>query len=212
VSRAAIAVLLLAVACTGRGPSRGGAVAITAQLALRPAADGTPWVRDIADQMAPDPEIEVTPNPIYSDHAPPVAARTIRAAHREDLQRAYARARSQFNPQSDYTAVYEQDAQGWQLHFVWTFHGFELSPGAMAKVAAPRPEEEEFGVEIFLADGDAHLFEQLTRDYLDRRVALVSGDEALMIPVVRDVIPGGTLWITPGDDETADQVLARIVR
>lgn len=231
-SRLVIALLVL-VGCTARGSNREGAVAVTAYLALRPAADGEPWVRDIVDAIANEqadqaeltaegkratptvPHITVTPNPIYSDHLPPIPAVTIRAADREALEqahaRALARARAGSNDAGDVVAIFAKDGGGWQLHFVHVLQGFELAPGAMAKIREPDAQESNRGITIFLADEDAPRFEQLTRDHLEHRVALVSGSEALMIPVVRDVIPGGELFITPGD-EPADELLARLVR
>jgi hypothetical protein len=229
VSRLAIALLLIG--CTARGPNRDGAVAITAHLALRPGADGEAWVRDVADAIGNEqlqrdeltangersprvlPRIEVTPNPIYSDHMAPLQAMSIRASDRDVLAQALARAKESRRGEADVVPVYERDGDGWQLYFVHSLQGFELTAGAMAKVVEEKTDAgPEHGVVIFLADEDAPRFEQLTRDHLGRRIALVSGDESLMNPVVRDVMPGGTVWITPGQQQTADELLARLVR
>ena len=228
-TRLAIA-LLLVVGCTGRGSNREGAVAITAHLALRPGADGEAWVRDVSEAIANEqlqqdeltaqgqraertlPHIEVTPNPLYSDRYPPVHAMTIRASDRAALSAALARVKESRGSDGDVMPVYERDADGWQLYFVHSLHGFELAAGAMAKIAEDSSEAGvERGVTIFLADEDAPRFEQLTREHVGRRVALVTSDESLMFPVVREAIPGGTLWITPGR-ESADDMLARLVR
>lgn len=224
-----IGLLLALAACTRRGPDREGAVAVTARLALRPAADGEAWPIDIAAAIEQEqanqaerkadgtpaiptvPRITVERRPIYSDRFPPVEARTIKAAERETLEQAYARARTDREGAGDIVPVYERVEGGWELHFVHSTGGFELAPGAMAKLA-PADSEERPAVALFLAEGDGVRFEQLTREQLGRRISMVTGDESLMIPVVQDAVPGGVVWITAGVDGTADQLLARLVR
>jgi len=227
--RSVIAVLLALAACTSSGPDREGAVAVTAHLALRPAADGEAWPIDIAAAIGREqaaqtelkadgtpsiptvPRITVERNPIYSDRFAPIEAWTIRAAQRETLVDAHARARSDRNGAGDIVPVYEHVEQGWELHFVHSTGGFELAPGAMAKVA-PSKDGEPPAVALFLAEGDGVRFEQLTREHLGRRISMLTGDESLMIPVVRDAVPGGVVWITAEVDGSADQLLARLVR
>jgi hypothetical protein len=223
-----VGVLLLG--CTARGPSREGAVPITARLALRPAADGEPWVRDIADAIGLEqelhselradgtpaergvPSIEVSQNVISSEYFPAVHAMRIHSARRESLADALTRARDQATTLAgDIVPVYEHATDGWDLLFVHDAGGFELEPGAVAKLE-PGRDGEDAGVAVFLGEGDGVRFEQLTREQLGRRVAVLDGDESLMIPTVKDVIPGGTLWITAGADEPPDALFARLVR
>ncbi|HWB78625.1 MAG TPA: hypothetical protein VG755_26855 [Nannocystaceae bacterium] len=228
-NRFAIA-LLLVVGCTTRGPDREGAVAVTAHLALLPGADDEPWVRDISDaihteQLQQDeltadgvpaprtlPYIDVSPQPLYSDRAPPIDAVRIHAGDRNALATAFARAQERRGKRDDIVPLYEHGADGWQLYFAHSQQGFELAAGAMAKVVENIDEDGPTRVvTLFLADEDAPRFEQLTREHVGRRIALVSGDESLMFPVVREAIPGGRLQIAPGL-ESADAMLARLVR
>lgn len=203
-------------------------MAVTAQLALRPVADGEAWPDAMAQALwreqeqgmelradgkradDPPPHLEVEPYTISSPSTPPIPTWRI-GGGRKALGEALTRARAKIAAPAagDIVPAYEQQGDGWELRFVHTVGGFELEPGALAKLGEP-DEQGQIGVVVFLAEGDGARFEQLTREHVGRRISLVHGDESLMTPVVLEPIPGGTLWITPGDGRPAE-LLSRLV-
>lgn len=225
--RRAVLLGLVLVACARHGQSREGAVPVKAEIALYPTADGEAFAFDLADAIArrqagfdehhadgtpnhePKPTpIEIDTERVYSDHLPPFDDVIVRSARREALVDAVAAVGTEIPPMRRIVTERRDDA--WLLRFVDTGAGFELEPGAVAKIGEPEPNAEP-GVALFLTDVDAARFEELTRAYLGRRISMVVGDEALMTPLVQAVIPGGVVWISPGDG-TVEDLLARLTR
>jgi hypothetical protein len=221
----ALAWLLLAAACARHGESREGAVLVTADLAFRPAADGEPFTFELAsgieswqaafDEHHADGTPNRDPKParitieydrILSER--PFDVSIIRSADRESLARALAAVGSDVPPGR--RVLIERESAWWVLRLVDTNAGFVLEEGAVAKITEPGPDGER-SVALFFTDPDAKRFEDLTREHVGRRISMVSGDESLMTPQVNEAVPGGVVWIHPGD-RTPEDTLARLVQ
>jgi hypothetical protein len=204
--------LALVVGCTGGGIDRSDAVPLREALEVRPVADGDRYVDAIAQATRgePPPGFEVSDHPLGSRTLPPVTSVQVRASTKQALVELVGR----FPPAPrGLVPVYEREADDrWALVVVRRDDGFEPSPATLVKLVwSPEPGvADPDGVFLLLDPDDGRTFERLTIDNQGRRLAVVSGDEALMTPVVAEPIGGGQLMITAGQDVPAAVLYERL--
>lgn len=223
--RIGLSLVLALVACARAGPSE-GAVAVTAKLAISPAADGEAFTFELASDIE-DREIafdehhaDGTPNrdprparvDVYRDTIQPIGFSPIdtvnvQSASRDALAGALAAVKSEVPPGRN--VVIERERTTWILRFIDTNAGFELEPGVTAEVR--KQADGESSVALSMTKSDATRYEQLTREHLGRRITVVADDEALSTPIVAEPIPNGIVWLLPRE-ETAEDLLARLTR
>lgn len=209
-------------ACTGQGIDRSDAVPIAANLAVRPVADGDPFVDTLAataqDTLAgPElearmgPRIDVTQQVMTSRSLPPVRSQRISSTTRERLVELVDRAGP---APAHLSAAYERERDDrWSLVVVRAHEGMELAPTTLVKLAwgtEPREQGEPEGVYLLLDREDGQAFERLTLEHDGRRLAIMTGDEVLMAPTVQEPIGGGQLLITAGNGSSAGDLYQRL--
>ncbi len=217
-------ICLAIVGCARHGESREGAVPVTADLALRPAADGEPFTFELASDIqswqatldehhadgspnrGPKPAaITIERDSILSER--PYDVSIIRSADRNSLALALDSVATVIPPGR--RVMIERGRTESVLRFVDTTAGFEVEDGAVAKISEPGPDGTR-AVAVFFTELDADRFEDLTREHVGRRISVISGNESLMTPQVNEAVPGGVVWIHPGDG-TPEDTLARLV-
>jgi preprotein translocase subunit SecD len=200
-------------ACTGRGIDRSNAVPIRASLAVRPVADGDPWVGTVAataQGTLTAPAIEISSQTLSSRSSAPVVAHWMRGpkATLEELARRAGPA------PAGLAVAYERERDDrWSLVVLRAHAGMVLDVTTLVTLAwAPEPADqaEPEGVYLLLSSDDGERFEQLTIEHDGRRLAIVDGDEVLMAPTVTEPIGGGQLLITPGADGSAGELYQRL--
>lgn len=201
-------------ACTGRGIDRSDAVLVRASLAVRPVADGDPWVDTIAataQGTLSAPDVEVAEEVMTSRSLPPVRSRRIHARAKPTLVDLVGRAGP---APAGLAAAYERERDDrWGLVVVRIDGGMELGPATAATLAwgtEPADQREPEGVYLLLDRDDGQRFESLTIEHDGRRLAIVAGDEVLMAPTVQEPIGGGQLLISPGLEGTAVDLYERL--
>ena len=201
-------------ACTGQGIDRSHAVPVRASLAVRPVADGDPWVGTVAataQGTLSASGIEVVEEVMTSRSLPPVRSQRIHAREKPALVELARRA----GPAPAGLAVaYERERDDWWgLVVVRVDEGMELSPAtavtlAWAEEPGRRPDPE--GVYLLLDRDDGEQFETLTIEHDGRRLASLAGEEVLMAPTVQEPIGGGQLLVSPGAGASATDLYERL--
>ncbi len=99
-----------------------------------------------------------------------------------------------------------------ELLYLDDSHDLVVHKGATVKKQRDNTGGNVLVLQLSKEDGDA--FEALTADYVGHRVAIVVDDRVLAAPIVREAIPGGQLWLTPGahNPEHVDTLLAELIR
>lgn len=218
----------LLAACTGAGIDRGDAVPVRATLAIRPVADGDPYVETLAAtaqdtlvepraEAGPEPAVEVTPHTLYSARLPPVDTWQLHAGSKETLADLVRRA----GPVPPGLAVAYEEISGavvpassrWSVLALRSDQGMVLGPDTRVKMAWASQTEQHSGLDgvyLLLDRDDARAFEQLTIEHDGRRLAIVDGDDVLLAPTVNEPIGGGQLLITPGGPVSAAAIFERL--
>jgi hypothetical protein len=214
-SRQTIVAVLAAwvAACTGRGIDRSDAVPVRASLAVRPVADGDPWIDTViatAQGTLAPPAIEISSEPLLSRSSAPVEAHWLRGT-KGTLEQLAERA----GPAPAGLAVaYEHERDDrWSLMVLRVDEGMVLDVTTLVTVAwAPGPADQSDpeGVYLLLSPDDGERFERLTIEHDGRRLAIVDGDEVLMAPTVLEPIGGGQLLITAGAHGSAADLYQRL--
>lgn len=85
-----------------------------------------------------------------------------------------------------------------------------VEEGARVKKQRDNTGGQVLVLELSTVDADA--FETLTADYVGHRVAIAVDDRVLSAPIVKEAMPGGQLWLTPGanNPEHVDTLLAEL--
>lgn len=218
-SRQTIVAVLAAslAACTGRGIDRSDAVPIRASLAVRPVADGDPWVGTVAataQGTLTAPAIEISSQTLWSRSLPPVEALAMRGP-KVTLE---ALARQAGPVPAGLAVAYEHEREDrWSLVVLRADEGVVLDVTTLVTLAwAPEPadqskaEADPEGVYLLLSPDDGERFERLTIEHDGRRLAIVDGDEVLMAPTVAEPIGGGQLLITAGADGSSAELYQRL--
>lgn len=186
---------------------------VRASLAVRPVADGDPWVGTVAATAQGTlvaPAVEISSRTLHGSRSAPVQAHTLRGT-RATLEQLAERA----GPAPTNLAVaYEHERDDrWSLLVLRVDEGMVLDVTTLVKLAwAPGPAEqaEAEGVYLLLSPDDGERFEQLTIEHDGRRLAIVDGDEVLAAPTVVEPVGGGQLLITAGGDSTAAELYERL--
>ncbi|MCA9649200.1 MAG: hypothetical protein H6712_13990 [Myxococcales bacterium] len=212
--------LLLVTACTGRGVDRSDAVPLRAALEIRPIVDGDPFeevlaetaqgTRPLPEHVSPYAplEVEVEHGELGSPVRPPIPTTRVVASSRATLEQALRQA----GPvPAGRAVVYEQQPdERWTMLVVDTTEGLVLGPDTGLTLGEGEPGSGYEGVFLLLPPQDAQTFERLTRDHQGGRLAIIEGDEVLLAPTVQEPVPGGTVLITPGTNDTPASTFERL--
>lgn len=207
-----------ALACAPHGPPLAGEVALARPIALLPidACDGA--LEKIADASdAAGAGLGRDQQTYFSDRLPPEQEVFATGPSRQALQ-TFLGARPDLAPPAGRRYGYEEvvahdGVARWRMHCMLA-QGLELR--ALASASVVDEEDGRVTVRIAMTAADARAFRALTESHLDRRIAIVDGDEVLMAPVVKTPIPGGVVSIDLGAGEreprlAANELLGRLL-
>ncbi len=190
-------------ACERKGEaseSQAAAAPLQAELRVAPVADAHPWVMAFVTQTSitrphgVDARLEGVTGPAGSRAPDPI----IEAESREDLASWLETYAAQHPRPPELLPVYEADPFGPEhhvharLYFVEHGRGFVVDSEARARL-----ETHAHGPSVHVAVGpaQAQALEQLTSELIGHRLAVSSGDRALMLPVVMEALVGGDIQL-----------------
>ncbi len=99
--------------------------------------------------------------------------------------------------------------KGWTLHLIRTDDGFELQQAKVRLVTSKFDARPELEIELSKDDGER--FAELSARMVDRKLAIVLGDQLLSAPMIRERIDGGRLIITLGASDDPDRAAQTLV-
>ena len=188
---------------------------LTATVTLAPVADRHPWVMALLTELGMHPVAGVEarldqrsgrggergPDPV------------IQAAQREVLSAALTNYEASHPRPPELAPIWEPQRDptgtivGWRLYFIEPAGGFVLDGEARAALVS---EPDWQLVHLYLSPAQREGLRALSEAHVGDRLALLVDDEALMVPTIREPIPGGEIQIAPGAQQSINETSAAL--